>query len=150
MNRTIGANLLRRFMLALTSLGVLLLVLVPAASAVMPVSQFAAVCKAPAQRILNFPAWYSKLDCDAQGHPEINELNDVWLIALNLIEWLIIAAAYVAAGFIIWAGFKYMRSKGDPGKLQEAKTAILQAVVGLAITLTSVAIVEFVTGVIQT
>lgn len=102
------------------------------------------------QRILLFPAWYKGLDCDDKGHPTAKELNDLWKVALNIVEWLIVAAAYLAVAFITWGGFKYMKSRGEPGKLAEAKTAILQAVIGLGIALISVAIVEFVSGVVST
>ena len=124
--------------------------LVPTVNA-SPLTQFGAKCtQSASDRILLFPAWYKGLDCDAKGHPTANELNDLWVVALNIIEWFIIAASYLAVAFIIWGGFKYIKSRGEPGKLAEAKTAILQAVVGLGIALVSVAIVEFVTGVIQT
>lgn len=125
-------------------------VMVPAASA-SPLTQFGAKCTQNANdRILLFPPWYKGLDCDAKGHPTANELNDLWVVALNIIEWFIIAASYLAVAFIAWGGFKYIKSRGEPGKLAEAKTAILQAIIGLGVALVSVAIVEFVTGVIQT
>ena len=54
------------------------------------------------------------------------------------------AVAYAAVGFIIWGGFKYTKSQGDPGKLNEAKGAITNALIGLGIALGSVAIVEFI------
>ena len=123
---------------------------VPSASA-SPMTQFGAKCSQNASdRILLFPAWYKGLDCDSKGHPTANALGDVWVVALNIIEWFIIAASYLAAAFIVWGGFKYIKSRGEPGKLAEAKTAILQAVIGLGLALISVALVEFVTGTIQT
>lgn len=121
----------------------------PAAGAASHAQSAGGCTQAASQRILTFPPWYNKLNCSKDGRPIITELNDIWLIAMNIIEWFIIAAAYLSAGFIIWGGFKYMKSRGDPGKLTEAKTAILQACVGLGITLISVAIVEFVTGIVS-
>lgn len=107
--------------------------------------QFAAPCKAS---ILTFPAWYDGLNCDGDGQPKITKLNHIWVIALNLVEMLIGAAAYVAVGYVSWGGFKYMKSQGDPGKISEAKGAILNAVIGLGVALSAVAIVRFVQGMI--
>ena len=113
----------------------------PATASASPLTQFGAKCTN--HPILTFPSWYKNLDCQGT-QPEITKLNDIWIIALNIVETLIGAAAYVAVGFIIWGGFKYMKSRGDPGKITEAKTAITQAVIGLGIALASTAIVIFV------
>lgn len=97
------------------------------------------------QYVLTFPAWYRGLT-DSSCQVQINELNDFVTIPLNIIEIFIQAVAYAATGFIIWGGFKYMKSQGEPNKISEAKAAILQAVIGLVIALTSVAIVRFIQG----
>lgn len=74
---------------------------------------------------------------------------DFLIIPLNIVNILIQAVAYAALGYIIWAGFKYMKSQGDPGKISEAKSAIQQAIIGLVISLAAVAIVEFIAGAIS-
>lgn len=109
--------------------------------ALAPTPALAAKC--PSGAVLTFPAWYKNLDCVGK-QPKITKINDVWIIGLNIVEMLIGAAAYVAAGFIIWGGVKYIKSQGEPGKTAEAKTAILQAVIGLGIALASTAIVIFI------
>ena len=134
---------IKQYLLSLAALTVLL---VPVASA-GPLTQFGAPCK-EVGRILTFPAWYKGLDCDAKNVPQFTKLSDVWKIGLNVVEMLIIAAGYIAVGMIIWAGVKYIKSRGDPAKIVEAKTTITQAVVGLGIALASVAIVEYVSGVV--
>ncbi len=100
------------------------------------------------QRVFfTFPAWYKDVtddNCDI----EIDELNDFWVIVMNFIEILLQVVAYVAVGFIIWGGFKYIKSEGEPAKITEAKGAIMGAIIGLVIALTSVAIVEYVQGLI--
>ena len=55
-------------------------------------------------------------------------------------------AGYISAGFIIRGGFKYMTSIGDPGELAKAKKIITDAIIGLVISLMSVAIVNLVAG----
>ena len=134
---------LSRYLAALIILATV--VFAPSVASASPLTQFGA-CSGG--RILTFPAWYNKLECGSDGAPQLTKLNDIWKIALNIVELLIMLAAYVAAGYIIWAGVKYIKSRGDPGKIAEAKTGITQAVIGLGIALASVAIVEFVTGII--
>lgn len=119
----------------------LMATLVPVVAGASPLTQFAAKC--PDGRILTVPAWYKGLECDGK-QPKITALNDIWKIALNVVEALIGVAAYVAAAFVVWGGFKYMKSQGDPGQLTEAKNTIFQAMIGLGITLASTAIVIFV------
>jgi hypothetical protein len=96
--------------------------------------------------LLTFPAWYKGLSLDDSCNIEDFKLNDIWVIVMNIIEILIQVVAYVSTAFIIWGGFKYIKSEGDPGKISEAKAAILNAIYGLVIALASVAIVEFIQG----
>lgn len=99
-----------------------------------------------AQNVLTFPVWYKGLKLGADCTISEFALNDFWVVVLNGVEILLQAAAYVATGFILWGGFKYIKSQGDPGKISEAKMAIINAIIGLVIALASVAIVDFIQG----
>lgn len=112
------------------------------AQAATPLTQIACTNMGP---LFGFPTWDACLK-QKYGSLKIAELNDVWLIVLPLIESVIKATAYIVVGFIIWGGVKYTKSQGDPKKLVEARTTILNAVVGFIICLVSVAIVRFVAG----
>lgn len=117
-------------------------------NAVTPLASISnAQCDGAGSRILSFPKWQNKLpgSCDK---PQIKELNDFWVIALNLVEILLQLVAYVSAGYVVWGGFKYLKSEGEPNKISEARSAIMAAVIGLVIALTSVAIVAYVQGAI--
>lgn len=109
--------------------------------------------------ILLFPAWFHGLKCDithtttrdsndkviSQGTTEtakLDNINDIWIIVMNIVQWLIIAGGYVSLYFIIWSGFKYITAAGDPQKVTAAKNTITNAVIGLIIVLASVAIVR--------
>lgn len=109
------------------------------------VSQVGAKCSGPESSTFSFPAWYKGLPGTCK-EPEIRELNDIWIVVMNFIEILLQVAAYVAAGFVLWGGFKYIKSEGEPAKIAESKSAIMSAVIGLVIALGSVAIVQFVQG----
>lgn len=97
------------------------------------------------KRVFTFPTWYNGV-VDGECNIKIRDPVQLWVIVMNGIEILLQVVAYAAAGFIIWGGFKYIKSEGDPGKISEAKSAILNAVIGLVIALASVAIVQFIQG----
>jgi len=104
---------------------------------------FAAKC--PDQSVLGFPAWFQGLQCDTangQTTVQIKDVNSIWVVVMNIVQWLIVAGGYVAVFFVIWGGFKYITSAGDPQKVEGAKNAITNAVIGLVIVLASVAIIR--------
>lgn len=101
---------------------------------------FAAACTND-KPVLLFPAWFHGLECK-DDVVQITKINQIWIIVMNIVQWLIIAGGYVALYFIIWGGFKYITSAGDPQKVTGAKNAITNAVIGLIIVLASVAIVR--------
>jgi len=109
-----------------------------------PAKQFAA-CGGAVADILGLEPWYSCLQ-KKYGSIKIGELNDIWLIVLPLIEDLFKAGLYIATGFVIWGGFKHLKSQGDPGQLQQAREVIRNAIIGLLWLTLSVAIVEFVSA----
>lgn len=97
--------------------------------------------------VLTFPTWYRGLKQDPVNCAvQITALNDIWKIVLNLIDILLQSSGYIAGGFIIWGGFKYIKSQGNPQNIASAKSTIMNAAIGLGIALTSVGIVNFVSG----
>ena len=91
-----------------------------------------------------FPPWYACLPKDASGGPKLTKLEDVWLIFFPLIESGVKAAGYAAIGFIIWGGIRFTKSQGNPGEITAARDTIRDAVIGLIICISAVAIVQFV------
>lgn len=61
--------------------------------------------------------------------------------AVQILSIVAGAAAIVA---IIWSGFKYITSGGDSGKIANAKSTLIYALVGLAIAAIAQIIVNFV------
>lgn len=59
---------------------------------------------------------------------------------LNFVYFFI---AFAAVLYIVWAGYKYMTAGGDTKQVGEARTAILNAVIGLAIVMSAYAITSF-------
>ena len=100
--------------------------------------------------LLTFPAWYKGLldgNCDIENPSSAGGLSTfIWTIALNIIEDGLQLVGYIATGFIIRGGFKYMTSIGDPGEVAKAKKMITDAIIGLIISILSVAIVNLIAG----
>lgn len=117
----------------------------PAAHALpAPLTQVAASCDTGG--FFGFPSWDACLQHTADGTPQITKLSDLWLIGFPLVTTMVKAAGYLAAGFIIWGGVKYIKSTGNPSEITAAKTVIQNAIIGLIICIISVAAVQFVAG----
>lgn len=109
-------------------------------------------------RLLTFPAWYRGLQIpDQPPSPEACNVKSpttlkggiyelIWTIALNIVEFMLQLVGYVSVGFIIVGGFKYMTSSGSPDGMSKSKKTIMNAVIGLVISIFSVAIVNVVSG----
>lgn len=106
---------------------------------------FAAACHTD---FFGFPAWYKYLD-HPNCMPQIHNVSDIWLIVAAIIEIALRIAALVAVIFVIYGGFSYTTSQGDPEGTGKAKGTIVNAVIGLAISVMAAAIVSFVAGKIQ-
>lgn len=107
------------------------------------------------KKFFGFPHWYEYL----AGHEDAfrkciptfdwNHPESLWGIGLALIEILLRVVALVAVGFIIYAGFQYMTSNGEPERTKNAKDTILNALIGLVIAIIASTIVSFIGGSIK-
>ena len=99
---------------------------------------------------LTFPVWYRGLEkADNDCALDLRDLGVgkvIWTVALNLLEILLQAAGYIATGFIIYGGFAFMLSQGNPQGAADARQTIIDAAIGLIIVMASAAIVNFVAG----
>jgi hypothetical protein len=115
----------------------------------LPQPTFAA-CTA---NLLTFPAWYRGLqnpDCSIKDPNKAGGLSKfIWTIALNVVELMLQAVGYVAVVFIIIGGFKFLTGTGTPDTVAKARTTILNAIIGLVISIFSVAIVNVVAGMLK-
>lgn len=103
---------------------------------------------------LGFPAWYEGLtegaDCHIKSPDAAGGLSAfIWHIALNVVAILLRLVGYVSVVFIIIGGFNYMTSAGSPDGIARAKKTIMNAVIGLVLSIASVAIVQLVAGAIK-
>ena len=97
---------------------------------------------------LGFPAWYSGLtnsDCSIKSPESAGGLSKfVWRIGLNVVDIALVAASYVAAFFILYGGFLFLTSQGDPTDAAQARSTMLDAVIGLAISMGAVILINFI------
>lgn len=101
-----------------------------------------------AHNFFSFPRWYEFLSGQPDGlggcTPAIHKLTDIWLIVLAVGQILLTLAGMLAVIYIIYAGFNYTMSQGDPEKTKNARAKILNALIGLVIVVLSAAAVRFV------
>ncbi len=101
-------------------------------------------------RLLTFPAWFKGLtkdNCDIKSPTEAGGLQKfIWIIGLNIVEFLLQLVGYISVGFIIFGGYKFMTSTGSSDGIAKARQTILNAVIGLIISIMSVGIVNTIAG----
>ena len=97
-----------------------------------------------------FPHWFEYLDgkTDALGKCvptfDPNQINDLWGIGLAGIDILLYVVGFVSVGFIIYGGFVYMTSNGEPDRTKGAKDTILNALIGLVVAIVASSVVSFI------
>lgn len=113
---------------------------------------FASACE---KNFLGLKPWHAYLekgpapDCivnfDLQKNAkEAIHLNDIWLIALAILDDLLRIAGLVAVGFVIYGGIRFMVSRGQPDNTKAAIGTITNALIGLAIAMIGAAVVGFI------
>ena len=143
-------NKLTYAVICLASMGVLSVVLQATPVYAENQSANAPICN---QSFLAFPAWYRGL---VDGNCEIRSIGSetgqisltvfIWTIGLNIVEMLLRAAGYAAVGYIMYGGYKYMYSAGSPDGMTSARKTIMNACIGLVLSLAAVAIVRTIAG----
>ena len=121
------------------------------------------VCSSESNGFLGFPTWYKYLDpvqspdgsCeialdpgtvanpDAKQNPEV-VASSIGKVLLAVFEILLRIAGLAAVGFVMFGGFQYLISQGEPDRTKGAKTTILNAMIGLAIAISATAIVNII------
>lgn len=106
-------------------------------------------------RILGIPPWYRGLttgegqDCKIEG-PGTDLSGFITKIAINLIEMAMVIVGYIALFFILIGGFRFITGGDNPGSVEKARNTILHAVIGLAISLGAVVILNLIYTVVGT
>ncbi len=102
-------------------------------------------------RLLGIPTWYrgltvSDTDCAIEmpsgGSDELGSF--IWKIALNIIEMALVIIVYIAIGLILYGGFLFITGGGNPTQVEKARKSIMNAAIGLVISMGAIAIVNFI------
>jgi hypothetical protein len=93
------------------------------------------------------PTWHKYLQHDSDCRiSDFNFPDDLGAIALAIVEILLRIGTLAAVGYVIYGGFMFMTSQGEPDKAANARKTIINAVVGLVIALLATGIVSFIGG----
>ncbi|TAL14694.1 hypothetical protein EPN95_02210 [Patescibacteria group bacterium] len=153
-------KLLLAFGLAIVSGGAVVTVIAPELTFAAPITSKStpADCEAKST-FLTFPPWFRGLVQVKQTTPGVYECivdtpkagdlgGFVWHIVLNIIDIGLQIVAYLAAGFILWGGFQFLTSQGSPEVAAKARKSILDATIGLGISIASIAAVNLISGIL--
>lgn len=83
--------------------------------------------------ILGLTSW----DCGIEEKPNSTDQlkSNVVIIASNVLADISAIAAYLVLGYVIYGGYLYVSSSGDPSKVSAGKKTLTHAFTGLAIVL---------------
>jgi len=106
---------------------------------------------------LGFPTWYKYLtvksengNCNIELPKEENDNSktDIGVsaskILLAVFEIILRIGGLAAVSFVVYGGIQYVLSQGDPERTAGARKTIINALVGMAIAISAVAIVNLI------
>jgi len=116
-----------------------------------------------AKGFLTLPVWYRGLnvsasDCTivdpsllntASGSNNNGLSNFIWRVVLNVMDMALQLVGYIAVGFVLYGGFTMIISNGAPEVMARGRKTILDAIIGLIISIGSVGIINLVMGIIK-
>jgi len=103
-------------------------------------------------RVLGFPPWYKGLTsgakCEIAGPTADKDglRKFITKIIVNIIEIGLVLVGYIAVFFILFGGFQFLTGGSNPAQIEKARKSILNAVIGLAIAIGAIAIVNLLIG----
>lgn len=100
-------------------------------------------------RLLGIPPWYRGLttgtgeDCVVMNPQQAGGLTAfITKLALNIIEIGMVIVGYIALFFVIYGGFQFITGGDNPGQVEKARHTVLNAIIGLAISLSAIALLN--------
>lgn len=110
--------------------------------------------KAKEETFFGMPVWYKYLPytyndkvkaCVVGKAPDYRlETSDYTLIGFGVIDILLRLGGLVAVLFVIYGGFQYVISQGEPDNLKKARETVINALIGLAVVLIAAPLVSFI------
>lgn len=85
----------------------------------------------------------SELECKSGfGDEYVSLATFVWTIVLNVIFDLTLAIGYIAMVMMVYGGYLYIMSQGDPSKMAKGKKTLVTAVTGVVLGLAASVLVN--------
>lgn len=97
-------------------------------------TSFAGSCRS----FLGLTSW----DCNVNISDQESLKRGIWMIAANVLTDITVIAAYLVLGYVIYGGYQYTFSAGDPNKVAAGKKTLTHAFIGLAIVMSASAILS--------
>lgn len=100
--------------------------------------------------VLGLRPWYYNI-CESKGNEiEIKQpaknssglSKFIWQIVLNILFDLSLAIGYLALAMIVFGGYQYISSQGDPGKMAKGKKTLMAAVIGTTIAMSASVVIN--------
>ena len=110
-------------------------------------TNFAASCGTKGIPLL--PSWHKYIDgrnTSSGCELAFNFPEDLGAIAVAVVEMLLRIGTFAAIAFVIYGGFLYLTSQGEPDRAASARKTLVNAVIGLVITLLATGVVSFIGG----
>lgn len=135
----------RLFVAALLMSGTLALGFMPVGNVLAATE---ANCSESGGGFLGFPTWYKYLDFEfINGQCEFNTFafpDDLPKVGIAILEILLRIGGLVAIAFVVYGGFKYVTSQGEPDSTRQARQSIQNAMIGLVIAIIATAAVSYI------
>ena len=128
----------KKLAIVIVSLGLLVTQLVPINDATYATSASSVSCEK--EHFMGLRAWYDGIDevCNGEQPKDQEALKKIiWKVILNVAALLLQLSGYICVGFVIWGGYLYMLSRGDPNKAAGGKRTITNALIGIVICITA-------------
>jgi hypothetical protein len=93
------------------------------------------------------PTWYEYLNSSSVGGrctPAFNFPADIPNIVLAIVDIILRLGTYVAVGYVIYGGFRYLLSRGEPANIKSAQETVINALIGLGIAISASGIVALI------
>jgi len=127
----------------------------PVSNTVIPAPQFAkTAAECNVGGFFGIPTWYKYIkDFDDNCSPKVSFLSGgkfdgtvFTQVLLAIVDILIRIGSLVAVAFVLYGGFIYLTSQGEPDGTKRGRTTIMNALIGLVIAIFASAIVAFIGG----
>lgn len=116
------------------------------------VTYFAAGCNPEPKMLKQIPTWYKYLDGEKIGGRcapkfEADKIaTELPKLLLGIFDIVLFIGGIVAVVFILYGGFQYLIGQGEPERTKNARSTIINALIGLVITISASAVVQLIGG----